>query len=227
MTLRTGFLLGIAMLVAIQLATAFSAIGLLTRMSPAVGEILAENVYSNEAAEDALSALLLFEGGVEGDHQAGFESALERARKNVTEPGEVPVIDSIDSLGQRVFAGDRDAVQPVVVAARELIHINRQAMQRANSRALRLGSTGAWAAVTLSLVGFLVSALVVRRTIVGVVEPVEELEAALTAFRNGDTFRRCQGRAASTEMRRVLGSINTLLDRANRIAEEERGESRD
>lgn len=228
MTLRAGFLIGIAMLVAIQLATAFSAIGLLTRMSPAVGEILAENVFSNEAAEDAMAALLLAAADVEGDHAGDFAAAIDRARRNVTEPGEVPVVDTLDSLGRAVLAGDHQAVVPVVDAARELIRINRHAMQRANTRALRLGSAGAWAAVTLSLVGFLVSALVIRRTIVGVVEPVEELEAVLLAYRNGDSFRRCQGRAASAEMRRVLGSINDLLERAKRISAREEAEvSRD
>lgn len=225
MTLRGGHLTGIALLVAIQLATAFSAIGLLSRMSPAVQEILAENVYSNEAAEEMVSALglELAEGEHQAadqpaaDHQAAFENAVRRARANVTEPDEVPVIDRLDAAGQRFFAGDRTALRGAVDDARRLIGINRAAMQRANEEAQRLGTAGAWAAVALSLFGFFVSVIVVRRTIQGIVEPVEELDTALEAFRSGDPYRRCQARSASDEMRRVLGAINTLLDRVTRI----------
>jgi hypothetical protein len=217
MTLRGGHLSGIALLVAIQLATAFASIGLLTRMSPAVEEILAENVSSNEAAEQMVSSLGLALAGASGDHQATFRDAIRRARDNVTEPEEVPVIDRIDKAGQQFFAGDASALERAVVDARDLIRVNRAAMQRANDEAQRLGTAGAWAAVVLSLLGFLVSVMVVRRTILGIVEPIEELEAALVAFSAGDPYRRCQGRAASEEMRRVLRAVNTLLDRASRL----------
>lgn len=222
MTLRGGHLSGISLLVAIQLATAFAAIGLLTRMSPAVQEILAENVYSNEAAEEMVSSLGLALAEENGDHEAAFQAAIHRARENVTEPEEVPVIDRIDQAGQQFFAGDRTALSVAVENARHLIGINRAAMQRANEDAQRMGTAGAWAAVALSLVGFLVSVVVVRRTIQGIVEPIEELEAALAAFRAGDPYRRCQGRAASEEMRHVLRGVNTLLDRATRMEAEEK-----
>jgi hypothetical protein len=220
MTLRQGFLWGIGLLLGLQLATSFASIGLLARTSPAVQEILAENVYSNEAAEQMLEALVLHEAGPEGDHRAEFAAALQRARNNVTEPEEVPVIEAIGVLGERVFAGDREAVTGTIASLRDLVQINRRAMQRANERAQRLGTTGAWAAVVLSLIALLVSALVVKRTLVAVIEPVEELEDALVAYRSGDAFRRCQGRAASAEMRRVLGTINVLLERAHRGPDE-------
>lgn len=221
MTLRGGHLSGISLLVAVQLATAFAAIGLLTRMSPAVEEILAENVYSNEAAEEMVSSLGLALAGVDGDHHAAFNEAVRRARENITETEEVPVIDRIDAAGQSFFAGDRTALRAAVDGAQQLIAINRAAMQRANEEAQRLGTAGAWAAVALSLVGFFVSVIVVRRTIQGIVEPIEELEAALDAFRAGDPYRRCQGKAASEEMRHVLRAVNVLLDRATRMEAQE------
>ena len=227
MTLRGSYLAGIGVLVLIQVLLAFGVIGLLTRMSPAVQEILAENVYSNEAAEDVMAALALAIAGIEGDHRERFDDALARARHNVTEDEEVPVIEALERHGDRVLRGESAALPLALEAAEHLIEINRSAMERANERAQRLGTTGAWTAVVLGLTGFLVSVLVVRRTIFGVVEPVEELEAVLRSFREGDRYRRCQGRAASQEMRHVLGAVNTLLDRVHRVVDEKLDSSDD
>lgn len=218
MTLRGSFLAGVGALVLIHLATAFGAIGLLTRMGPAVQEILAENVYSTEASEDIMVALLLAVNGLDGDHEDRFASALSRARANVTEPEEIPVIEDLELFGPDALAGDPQALLGAVAAAERLIAINRDAMQRASVRALDLGATGAWAAVVLALTGFLVSAFVVRRVVRGVVEPVEELEAALAAYRRGDHYRRCQSRASSQELRQVFESVNVLLDRVHRVS---------
>lgn len=220
MTLRGTYLTGIGALVVIQVGLAFGLIGLLTRVSPAVQEILAENVYSNEAAEDMMAAMALAVAGAEGEHRAAFDDALERARRNITLDAERPVLDDLQQRGSSVFGGSKDALPGALDAAQELIAINRSAMEGANQRARRLGSSGAWAAVVLALVGFLVSVLVVRHTMHGVVEPVEELESVLQSYRQGDRYRRCQGRAASQEMRRVLSAVNLLLDRANRVIDE-------
>jgi hypothetical protein len=217
MTLRSRYLTGIVALVVIQLLTAFGAVGLLTRMSPAVQEILAQNVYSTEAAEDALMAVLL---GLEddADHpRERFLDAVSRARQNVTEDGEVPAIDDLERWGRLALAGQPGALSGVVEAAERLTTINREAMQRASTGALNLGNAGAWAAVALTLGGFLISIVVARHTIFGVLEPVEELEDVLRSYRAGDRYRRCQGRAASQEMRRVLSAVNTVLDHANRV----------
>ncbi|HOX24656.1 MAG TPA: hypothetical protein PLL30_02705 [Candidatus Krumholzibacteria bacterium] len=211
----------------IQLVTAFGAIGLLMRMSPAVQDILAQNVYSTAAAEDAMSAMLLATASDERDQTIRLTDALSRARQNVTEADEIPAIDDLERFSRQAIDGDLAAIVGAVEAAERLTAINRAAMQRANARALRLGSTGAWAAVTLALVGFAVSILVVRRTIFGVVEPVEELEAVVAAYRGGDHYRRCQGRAASREMRHVLDAVNDLLDRAHRTQGDELASRKD
>lgn len=217
MTLRSRYLTGIVALVVIQLLTAFGAVGLLTRMSPAVQEILAQNVYSTKAAEDALMAVLLGQDDGADQPRALFLDAVGRARQNVTEDGEVPAIDDLERWGRLALAGQPDAAAGVVEAVERLTAINREAMQRASTRALNLGNTGAWAAVALTLAGFLISIVVARNTIFGVLEPVEELEDVLRSYRSGDRYRRCQGRAASHEMRRVLSAVNTVLDHANRV----------
>ncbi len=217
MTLRGSFLAGIGALVAIHLATAFGAIGLLTRMSPAVRDILAENVYSIEAAEDVLMVLVSSAAADSAVHASVIEGAIGRARANVTELDEVAAIDDLERWGTAALAGDPAALLEAVAAADRLIAINRDAMQRASLRALNLGMTGAWAAVVLALAGFLVGAFVIRRIMRGVVEPVEELRSALAAHSLGDRFRRCQARSASQEMRQVFGAVNFLLDYAHRV----------
>jgi hypothetical protein len=220
MTLRGSLLAGIGALVVIHLATAFGAIGLLTRMSPAVRDILAENVYSIEAAEDVLMVLTSAAAADSGDHASRFEGAIGRARANVTELDEVPAIDDLERCGAAALAGDPAALVGAVAAADRLIAINRDAMQRASLKALNLGVTGAWAAVVLALAGFLIGAFVIRRIVRGVVEPVEELARALAAHGRGDRFRRCQARSASQEMRQVFGAVNTLLDYVHRVSDD-------
>ncbi len=220
MTLRGSFLVGIGVLVLIHLATAFGAIGLLMRMSPAVQDILAENVYSTEAAEDVMASLLLSATGRKDGSRERYSGALARARANVTEEGELPAIEDLERLGPDALAGDPDALVGALAAAEKLARINRDAMQLASDRALNLGMTGAWAAVSLALAGFMISILVVRRILRGVIEPVEELELVIDACRHGDLFRRCQAHTASREMRQVLEAVNEMLDNAHRVNEE-------
>ncbi len=220
MTLRGSFLAGIGALVMIHLATAFGAIGLLMRMSPAVQDILAENVYSTEAAEDLMASLLQSAAGRKDGNRERFADALARAKANITEEGEIPAIEDLVRLGPDALAGDPGAMVGALAAAEKLARINREAMQLASDRALNLGMTGAWAAVSLALAGFMISILVVRRILRGVIEPVEELELVVDAHRHGDRFRRCQARTASREMRLVLDAVNELLDRAHRVNEE-------
>ena len=57
MRLQRDFLLSVGILVAFNILLAFGAIGLFTRMSPAIERILQENVYSTDAAEEMLALL--------------------------------------------------------------------------------------------------------------------------------------------------------------------------
>jgi len=214
MGVRAAFYTGIIVLVGLQIVTAFGAIGLLGRMSPAIEQILDENVASNEAAEEMLAVLAL--GPEEGGTRERFAIELERARSNITEPGEVPVIDAIEDASGRLFDGDAIARRTVVGGLIDLVHINRAAMRQTQHEAQRLGVAGAWAAVVLALLGFAASVLVLRRATAAVLDPLAELEQTLDAFRQGNPFRRCRGTGASEEMRRVLDTVNELLDEAHR-----------
>ena len=100
MNLRRNFLIGVGILLSLNLLLALGAIGLLTRMSPAIREIIEENVVSLEACEVMLSVLASGEeeGELSSRSRRRYRDALERAKNNVTEKEEVPVLEQIEQL---------------------------------------------------------------------------------------------------------------------------------
>ena len=70
--------IGIGAILALQILLSMLGIALLTRMGPAVEQILKENVFSGEAVEDMLAAVATTPAGEEVPPH--FVAALERAR---------------------------------------------------------------------------------------------------------------------------------------------------
>lgn len=219
MQLRREALLGIYSLVVVHIVTAFGAIGLLSRMSPAVENILEENVYSNEAAERILATLALADPTPATVMRERFDSNLQRLRNNITEAEETPVIDEIERALAEVVNGELPAREEAVRGLLKLISINREAMVKADEDAKRLGTAGAWAAVFLALVGFACSVVVVSGIRQRILSPVEDLSATLEAARHGDLHRRCKKWSSPAEVRTALTEVNKLLDeRLERMA---------
>jgi membrane-associated protease RseP (regulator of RpoE activity) len=213
-TSRRALLLGIGVLVALQLLTSFTAIGVLTRMSPAIEHILEENEYSIEAAE-ALLGTLAAAGGAPAspDARTRATAALERMRRNVTEPDEFAPLARIEADLEAALGGDTAALVSLVEAVDRLVAINRAAMREADRAAQRLGTAGAWAAVTLAVVAFLLSLVVAARLNRRLLAPLLELGGVLAAVEAGNPRRRCQPGDAAPDVRRVLERANDLLDR--------------
>jgi nitrogen fixation/metabolism regulation signal transduction histidine kinase len=209
----------LAVLVGFQLITAFGAIGLLSRMTPAIAEILDENEYTIEAAYQML--LVLARRAFDPDGPAlrqEFHEALERAKSNITEPGEPEVLAQLEGLSAAALQGDPEAYRATVDGIRRLVEINRQAMKQAESEARRLGKAGAWAAVILALAAIAASILVSRRLAGRLLDPVGELYEVTEAARRGDRFRRCRRLGSTPEMGRLLESVNLLLDQSRQQA---------
>lgn len=228
MQLRQQFRLSLAIVVGFQLITAFGMIGLLSRMTPAISEILDENAYSIEAAQQML--LVLSERPLEQDAaalQQEFEAALERAKNNITEPGEPEALARLESFHAAAIAGDSAALRETVEGIRQLVQINRDAMLRADHEARRLGTAGAWAAVLLAIAALAATVVVGRRLAGSILNPLAELYEVSESARLGDKFRRCRTSAARAEMRRLLESVNHLLDErmAQNLAAGEDGDS--
>ena len=214
MQLRRDFLLSVGVLVACNILLAFVAIGLLTRMSPAFERILRDNVYSNEAATEMLALLAEpIRDSTAKERQRRFESALQRAKSNITESEEVVVLARLEQQYGDALAGDASAVVVVVQALTHLTAINRRVMVRAEQEAQRLGTAGAWVAVFIAVFSFVISSLIIRRLERQVLNPLVELHDVLEAVHVGNRYRRCRMIEAPEEIRRVLSSINALLDR--------------
>lgn len=213
MQLRREFLIGLGTLVTLNVLFAFGAIGLLLRMSPAIERILQENVYSIEATEDMLS--LLVESARQSSRDVTlqqFEQALQRARNNVTEAEEIPVLQTIQQHYRAAIGGDEQAVGTLVRALQRLIHINQSAMEATGKEAQRLGFAGAWVAVLVALVSFMISLIVVHKLEERVVNPFVELYRVLQSVLAGNPYRRCREIDAPEEIKRVLSSVNVILD---------------
>lgn len=212
MRIRDEILASIGLLLIVQLVTTFAAVGLLARMSPAIETILTENVVSIRAAADMQRAL-----DERGDDPAAarvaFDRACARARGNITEPEERAVLNVIDVRRDAALAGDGQAVKAVRASLTHLADINHASMARADERAKRFGTAGAWAVALLGVLSFLASLFIVRRVTWRVLQPIDELHATLAAATEGDTLRRCMTLEAPLELCKMRQAINALLDR--------------
>ncbi len=213
MELRRELLLTIGALVLLNLVLAFGAIGLFVRMGPVIAHILEENVYSIVAAEEVLAELANAPvGPVDSEAHTRIHEALDKAKKNVTEEAEHPVLASLDQQLPSALSGDPDARRQVVESVRHLIQINRFAMRQVDDDARQLGNAGAWAAVFVGFSTFLLSILVVVRLQRRLVLPLVDLYEVLEGARQGDRLRRCRLSDAPREVIRVTQAINRLLD---------------
>jgi hypothetical protein len=203
--LRIGF----SLLIAIQLATSLAGIGLLGRMSPAIGRILEANDTSVGAVEVMLAVLAAPVPTEEGRRR--FVAALETAEGNITEPEERPLLQRIRAGAVGAMEGNAGQRIEVVGALTALGDVNRQAMRHADGEAKRLGFAGRWALAFLALVGLFASVLSIRRAHERWLAPLVELEGVLSSHRAGDPHRRCRP-LPDTELSVVLTTVNEILD---------------
>ena len=217
MTLERPLRVLLTMLVVAQVGTALAGIGLLERMAPAIGHILADNVSSVQTAETMLFILATPPASDEAldERRASFYDALEAADDNVTEEAERSSLVAIRRGADGALSGDASAREVVAAALVALSETNQMAMGRANEEALRLGLAGRWALAFLALLGLVGSVVTIRRARRTLLAPLAEIGTVLEAFRAGVSHRRCFVERTD-ELRAVLDTINVLLDRAER-----------
>lgn len=210
----------IGMLAIMNTLLAFGVIGLLVRMGPAIEKILQENVYSIVAAEDILVELSTMNSPeLSSEAFARIDSALSRARINITEAEEIPALDAIDRNIQNLRDGDYNTKPDLINNLRTLIEINREAMNKVDQEAKRLSTAGAWAAAFIGFISFLASILIIRRLRTRVIDPIAEIYNVIESNRLGENFRRCTSRQAAPEIQHIQHELNLLLD--ERIANRE------
>lgn len=213
MELRRTLLGGIFGLVALNVLTAFGAVGLLVRMSPVIGQIVSENVRSLEAVEKMFAVLARTgQEPAPPEARAQFEAALRIAWQNVTEAEERPALARLETSKAAALDGAPSSRAEVVEALGQLAEVNRQAMRAADREAQRQGNAGAWFAVAVAVLSVVVSALMGRRLTRKLVEPLGQLYRVLEAFRTGQRHRRCTAVDVPPEFRLIFDSVNSLLD---------------
>ncbi|GAB6095234.1 hypothetical protein JCM14469_14860 [Desulfatiferula olefinivorans] len=206
--------IGLWLLLGLNLLMAFGAVGVFTRMSPAISVIIDRNGKSLEACETMLTCLALITDDAEdnGAREKIFLDALTRARNNITETEEPDVLTLIAVNYKDAFAGQGDARRRTVTAVGRLGKINRDAMVRADLRARQFGHAGAWGIVFMASAVFF-AGMVFRRSLSNhVIAPLEEIYAVISAHRRGDTMRRCTGSDLPRDIRIVFGALDEFLD---------------
>lgn len=205
---------GAWILIAMNLLMAFGSIWIFMRMAPAIEVIIAQNEVSLESCEKMLASLsrVTTSDSHDGAAIAGFLKALAKAKNNITEQEEPPVLDTISRHYENAFKGDDFSLNRTIKAIEDLGEINRSAMRRADARAQQLGYAGAWGVVFMATVSFMVGIIFLRSMKKNLTEPMQEIDAVVTAFREGDRMRRCTMRNPSRSIRNIFGNINELLD---------------
>lgn len=210
---------GAWIMISLNLLVAFCAIWMFSRMAPAIQEILSRNARSLYACEQMLGFLAHATSANTSRERVifrqQFEHALANAKANITEYGEASALQEIENIYPAAFSGDREAISKTISALACLSQSNRSAMNEAAAHADQLGNAGAWAIVFMALILFVVGTLFRRSVVRILIAPLEEIEAVLTARRNGDLFRRCIGVNLPRDIQNVLKNINELIDRSN------------
>lgn len=221
MRLRREVSLGIGAILALQVLLSMLVIGLLTRMGPAIERILHENVRSEEAVEEM--ATLLASNPQSGPTPQSFDQALQRAKDNVTEDPEGPLLVTIEREQKAAFQGDTTAREKTLTALRELGHVNRDSMRRADIKAKRLGQAGAWAAAMLGALMLALGLVVYRRLRLRLEVPIEELRRTTQDVRAGNLQARCTITEGPLELKQIANDFNWLLDRWLKEVRDETG----
>jgi hypothetical protein len=181
-------------------------------MGPAIARVAADNVDSLAAIEEMLATLAGAEGPLSEESAAQFQEAYQRARGNVTEKEEGPLLDGIEGKTRAAMDGDAEAREAVVLNLRRLSEVNRQAMLRTDAEAQRLATAGAWAAAVLALFTFLATRILAERAEHRVITPLFDIYSTLQSAKSGDTRRRCGLHSGSAEIEGIALAVNRLLD---------------
>lgn len=205
---------GAWILISLNLLMSFASVWIFVRMVPAIEKIIAENEASLEACEDMLTALTLADANaLETQTSASaFSNALDRAIKNITEIEEPAVVERIKHSYAAALSGDRTAIRQTVEAISQLSKINRAALKRDHMKAKQLGTAGAWSIVFMSILIFLVGMINIHNIRVNAIDPLQEINSALTAFHLGDTLRRCSLKSPNRNVSQIFSQVNELMD---------------
>lgn len=207
--------LGALLLIGLNVLMGLGTIWVFMRMAPAIEIIIEQNERSLEACERMLVSLALSSGDGSESRQLkiSFEEALQTAQNNLTEAEEPEALAMIDLNYREAFENNFPARRQTITAISSLAQINREAMVRADKRARQFGNGGAWGVVFMASAVFLAGLLFLRTLKRNLVKPLEEIYSVISAYRQGDTMRRCSGADLSRDIKTIFNGMNELLDK--------------
>jgi NtrC-family two-component system sensor histidine kinase KinB len=179
------------------------------------------------------------------EHRRRFDRSFERAARNITEPGEREIVESIGRqradyyarLEALLAAGSHEpprqyftGLEPRFNALRarvdDLLQLNQEAM-RAKSRAADAVARQ-WLTGTLVLTGAMVVASLVLATTLarGIVRPLGALTAATERMSRGDLETSAPVTAGPSEIRALAASFNRMADHLRELRRSDLGRLR-
>ncbi len=213
MRLTFSVKLGAWLLIGLNLLMALGSVWVFSRMSPAIEIIIDRNERSLHSCEEMLSSLALVnENSNNADLRAVFTGALERAKNNITEPDEPAALAAIQKNFAGAFENDYESRGLTVASILELGKINRDAMIAADRKAKQIGNAGAWSVVFMAAAVFFSGIIYLRGLSKDLLTPIEEIYSVITAFKKGETMRRCHSASQTRDIRSVFNALNELLD---------------
>lgn len=200
--------LSVWLLILFNVLLAFGAVWGFQRMDPAITRIYERNVKSLSACEDMLLALTGEQ--IEMDK---FNQALKRAGSNITEDGEEQAIKNIQQYLPGLAAGEKGFRSLITREVITLTNYNKKAILESAQQTQKLRQAGAWGIVFATLLFFVIAIHLEQRLRRMLLLPLQEISDTLRANMQGDKFRRCSLPNASGNMKKLLDSINALLDK--------------
>lgn len=141
-----------------------------------------------------------------------FEKNLHLAKKNVTEEGEINVLDKIESEYLLAFKGNKIFEEQTVNDIAELAKINRLAMEQAGIKAKQQRTIGIWIILFPSVFIWIIGLALLKRLDITYIKPIQELNDVIFEYNKGNCMRRCPSVTVSKDLQKLYDGINTILD---------------
>jgi len=207
----------------LNLLMAIACIWSLSRMAPAVQNIIHKNERSLDICEKMFVVLIKLTNNKDESHNKifDFEKLLELASNNITEENEEELIDQIKVYYKYALNGDIEALEKTVEKISSLSEINRKAINTADKVSKKFAVAGSWFVVFWAAGMFFLGMYYKRILLKDIIYPYEEINAVLNANLTGDKFRRCSGHEAVDEINGIYSKINMILDKKSAGLESE------
>ena len=176
------------------------------KLEPFVSTLNSSNTKSLYYAEQMLSSI-----SAKKDLKR-FEENLNKARNNITEPGEEEAINHIAGNYQPAFYGNKMYEEETIDDITELSRINRLAMQEAGKRAKKMQTVGIWIIIFPSIFIWIIGLTLLARLKRTFIKPIQELNDVIFDYNSGNRMRRCPSYTILKDLQKLYDGINRILD---------------